>query len=480
MNTASTNLPIALAAATIAALGAASATAQCQGDLLYTTRVLEHSNQCSTPTSISEVRTNSLQIVQPKAGMPFHSASYMPRAGYDALLGDGDGDADFHEPNIFGAIDATLLPRSPGGALLPIDKTRVFFSVKQSFTDTYGNTMSQGDIGRIRAGGHIELFISAASIRNAFGIPAGFGIDVDAVAMGFRPGVLGGDLYLSFEELEVINIPPFGVTAITDGSILRIPAGAMSYAASPYDGAMTVTGTAANSGQIIADEANMDVATTNAGVRDASGALVTSIIDVDGLTIDPTGGFWQSPWTPNPVHHLWYCGQSLTGAAVVSTVGGGSIPSLNGRPLASAVMTTGQQVGLVTSSGVSSLAGLSVTNCGTSHLSLDTATPVFTGAGTLELDVGGSTSAWALITVGLGCNTAGCVDTGTPLPNPDYPALVAPNVFFFQPTGADGCGRLSLFFPGPLVTALAGQTLVFQTVDFAGAGHLSNAVKISF
>jgi len=468
--------PITLTLA--AALAAGSAVAQQTGGLFYTTGTLEQSNQCP-PGALADVRRNEIQWVEPNATASFSSKAWLPRVSSNVVLGDHDGDGNFDERQQFGGIDALVHPRDKNGARVRIDKTRLFFSPRSGEPTLFGPAFQPADIGRVLPGGFVERFLTAGQVHAAFGIPNNVAVDVDAAALHLTPN--GGSVYLSFEGAHAITVAGLGVVVVGDGAIVRIPPAAITWTLSPWDGAAIVDTVVPLSGQLVLAESQVDTRVANSGIRDAAGAAVTTIGDLDGLTLDPQGGTFQSPWINAPIPHLWFCGENLTGAGIVSTAGGGSIPALNGVPLGSPVATDGKQVGLYTTPSVGSLDGLAVSRGGVSHLSLDTADTTIPGPGALRLEIGGAPLPPTLM-LDLGCNLPSCIDPFVAALADDFPALYPLNFGPIVPV-VGGCGSFVLPVSPAMHLVLQGQTVEFQVWYFDPAAarlHISNPAKVTF
>lgn len=467
------NTLIVTALSTAACLAALPA----QNGLLFATRATETSKQCPALSAINRVDPNEVQYVVPLAGAPFTSKQFAPRVGYDVMIGDGDGDATYYEPALFRGIDALVTPVRTAGPMRPNARS-LWFSVIASTPCVAGGVFDPADIGRILPGGTLERFVSAATIRTAFGIPATVPLNVDAAAYHLPTG-----LYLSFEDTVTIMLAS-GPFTVTDGAIVRIPSAALALGVSPYDGALRLTGAAAGSGQVIATEAMIDAWAAASGIDNAGAAAVAAIDDTDGLELDPLGGVFSSPFAGVAVPNLWVAGSALTGGGVISSRLGGSIPVLNGVPLGNALgATSGAQVGLATVPSVQSLNGLALTVRDLCHFATETPTPRIVAPGPLTIEVGGVDAGVgaAFLFLAPGVVGAGGVDASLPFPSVCFPELYV-NVFLAAvPIGADGCGEWSLPINAALLGGLAGSRIGFQAWYFAGVGHhLSTPLAVQF
>ena len=341
-------------------------------------------------------------------------------------------------------------------------------------------------------------------IRAAFQIPASVNLDVDAVALSRSinaAGIVSLDIYLSFEGPTAVDIVPFGPLILRDGAIVCIPGPAVSgWGVSATDGAALVPlgSVLPGSGLLIARENDVDGWVANSGISDETGAPVTMIGDLDGLTLDPLGGSFQTSSTPFPIPNLIFCGDDptdlapglgLSGAGMVSTRSSGQIAQIGGVPmgLPAPLMTLGEHAGLVTLPRVGSLDGLAIARPRTSHFTMDTPTEQLFGAGTLSLELGGGSPAGpAIVLFGLGANAPCGFDPSTfPAPlNFDFPTVYPTVVFSVIPIGANGCGTQALPIPAAIHTALLGNALEFQAFQGPLGGspvpRVSNPIRIAF
>lgn len=490
-----------------AALGATSAAAQNNG-LLYTTAAPERSNQCGSTPALNRVMPNSIQYVEPVAGAPavypYRSKAFLPMLGSNMVGGDDDCDTQITNPNMFGAqIDAVLHPRNSFGVVIPADKSQCYFSPAGPFTDISGNTLTPGDVGRLLptlgGAGLVDHFVHEADLRAAFGVPAASIFNVDAVCMARSLMSTGGmDLYISLEDTTPIDVPAYGPTLVEDGAILYIPAPAIAWATGPDGEEFIPLGAIAPaSGWIAARESFVDMWVNNSQISDRTGAPVTQIGDLDGLTPDPMGPGWQSPWAPFRFPHLLFCGDDpsittpgvgLSGGGIVSTVANGSIGVVNARPMGEVfpLPTSGGQDGLVTSN-VRALNGLSITNAFRSHFSMDTEQGRLLAPGIINIEIGGGDAGGppAIVLWDLATNAPCGFDPGVfSLPNLDFSMLYPTSVFGSTLINPAGCSTVSLPIPAAVYFFLAGQALEWQAAQVmtstTGATHLTNPVRVEF
>ncbi len=300
----------------------AVATAPAQGfDFLYTTSQNETTLSGSGGTVLRNIHPNDIVGV-PAVQCLTMAEKWLPRQGIITMAGDEDGDDNYWQPGILGSIDA-LLTTGPAGTAMVNGRT-----VWYSPSVTLGNVVSggpglrPGDIGRIvRNGGldgKVQYFIRQEQICQALGLPITTPIDVDAAAFGNNQG-----LYLSLDS-DIVCTPCGGLTLLRDGDVFCIPPGSYTMTA-----AGTIGAVAANSAVRVYTEAQIDAFVVNALVTDRFGVCVTTAVDLEALDIDPfTPGTLTMPTcagTAIAVPTLLFTTETLTGGAILTTAGGGSI-----------------------------------------------------------------------------------------------------------------------------------------------------------
>ena len=455
----------------LALAGLIATTVQAQNALLYTPKHEETSQQCAGAPAHNQVRSNEVEYVRPTDSQPYESEQFAPLQSYTTAIGDHNGDGDYWAPYLFGrapavtgdpfpGIDALVRPRNQQGVCHESARS-IFISsaarVPHCLGAAFGWPVTPGDVFRVVPNGRAERFISEAQVRQAFGINDP--VNVDAACFYWHQEPNQGGIYLSFEDMEMSA----AVGAIQDGDLLWIPGAAIAWGVSPYDGCLVVQAVAANSGQIVRTEAQMDVLVANANVSDAVGAQVLQIVDLDGLTRDPQGGFVGG------VHpNMWFSGEGLHGCSVLTTVGGGQIAAAGGVSLgaAPAAATTGGHLKLLPTKGT--LDGLAVIN-NKCHLTLDTTMPLCPAGCFPAIEVGAGipgAPVWLLLDVAF--------DQCPPDPilaaygNCSYQELY-PFVGFLGPIviGADGCAVGTIALPG----GFAGLHVRAQAVSLDSAGN---------
>jgi hypothetical protein len=230
-------------------------------------------------------------------------------------FGDEDGDGNYTE-RVAGNLDALALV---SGAASP----PTIFDFWISFSDDVGpfgflpgTILRDGDVFRLLPGGGVAHFVTEAQLAVAMGTTVDFDVN------GFVVNPANGDLYWTMTTTVPVN----GI-ALEDGGIVRLPAS--GYTPRP-DG--TVLSVVPGAAQIALHEVHVNVFYFVAGMG--------TVGDLDGIALAPQGGTFQGPNGTLP--NFWFVGDSPTsGPTIVSTVGGGTIPVVNG-----VAMTGGLAFGL--------------------------------------------------------------------------------------------------------------------------------------
>jgi hypothetical protein len=365
-----------------------------------------------------------------------------------AILGDLDADGDFWELH-WGDIDALGLRRF---AAIPSAMTTGHFVF--STQEHWGGAMTGwlSDAGGARAGSlfslrrqpggtdyRVEFFLREWLILDALGhlggLDDGNGVDVDAFTQDSS-----GNVFLSFRHTELVNGVP-----LDPAGVVCLPAGKLS-----YDTAGNVVAVYSHGAVIVLDRARVDACVVSAGLTTASGLPITSVGNLQALSIDPHGnGFAPVHTVPGlgPLAPALLFNGSELGATVLSTADGGRIARLNGQ-LLGAVPISGTVLGLdaATTSKSHDLNGLMVRDIGVRQICVDVtdAEVDLTTADRVEFVVGNlSPLSPVLLFFRLGPTQPGA-DAGSQLA---WPAWSYPDVFvapFHRVLGvvSDGRGRV--------------------------------------
>lgn len=318
------------------------------GDLLFTTSQPERTLSGSGGTVLHDLHPNEIVGLQ-TFPCPSRAEKWSPRSCFHTMAGDEDGDGDYWEPGLMGAIDALLITTNAAGTAGTTNQRRVWYSpsVPLGTVVSGGPGLRPGDIGRIvrnAAGdGRVEHFIRREHINLALGLPLTTPIDVDAAAFGPNHG-----LFLSLDA-DVMASPCGGPVLLRDGDVFCLPISAIT-----WSGSGTVAGVLPSSAVVVYTEAQMDLFVANAQVTDRFGTCVTQVVDVEALEID-----WQNPGTTMVpgctgtavfVPNFLFTAETLTGGAVLTTAFGGQIHNNGCMPLGRSCgfgPTLGNQIGLL-------------------------------------------------------------------------------------------------------------------------------------
>jgi len=249
---------------------------------------------------------------------------WAPRTCYHTMAGDEDGDGQWWEPGIFGTIDALMegVATTPAAGLA--NARTVFFSPSVAMgTNVSGAPgLRPGDVGRIIRDvsfndGQVEHFMRQEQFNQALGLPLNTPIDIDAIA--FAPGF---GVFFSLDQ-DTPALLTCGPTFVQDGAILCVPDFAITYT---WD--FRVASVWPNSAQVVYTEAQVDAMVVGAGITNRFGNCIPNAIDTEALEIDWNGAIQVI--TPCSgavlqVPDLIFTTETMTGAGVCTTAGGGTI-----------------------------------------------------------------------------------------------------------------------------------------------------------
>ncbi len=302
--------------------------------------------------------TDKAMIVTPTPAGSYSARTFLSVDAQWAFLGDIDQDSsgtqvDTSSRGPGGDIDAIMVKRVPAPTGFGVRD--LFFSYENSGGSTSADLPSgfeDGDVFRFAAQGQVEVFVSEALMLTAFGQSSTSDIDIDAICQSDA-----GDLFVSVDLTENVN----GVSA-DDGAIIYIPATAIT-----YDSNGDVVSFAPGAASVIATESDVIQMALDSGFKSSVGGDVTSSFELSGLDIDPNGGTWNPPGNPSlTLPNLLFTWSDFSNdGAILSTASNGtslgSIPVINGVPMASTVATFGTQLGLLPdSTGLQGLGGLAL------------------------------------------------------------------------------------------------------------------------
>jgi len=409
------------------------------------------------PGGLSGTALGSLadhEIAQLRPGLASSAVKVHARAEFECLLGDEDLDGDYWD-DPFGDIDAIGVRRhGPKIGRLPIDRLLISSqdAVLGGFdplsTDLTGAV--DGTIYAVRRGAdgspQVDRFLTEAQIVHAIGQHDAFvsdGVDVDAFAQDAT-----GNIFLSFRHDEQVN-----GTLLHDDGVICLPESGLGYSTT-----LNVKSVVNGSAVIVLDRTRVNALVANAMLTSGSGNPIASLIDLQALEIDPSGGSFV-PLQPIPgqpgAPNLFFAGQAI-GPTVLTTADGGRIATLNGTPLGTQLLS-GSALGLdpALSSGTSAdLNGLLVLSAQPAPLCLD----VEQGQVDLHAPGGPPPLRWRLGNAPPFAPLLLMVDVVLPGVGGSAPSQAAPysafypDVFalapvFVWPVRADASGRLAVDLP---------------------------------
>ncbi|HEX5053882.1 MAG TPA: hypothetical protein VFZ65_19040 [Planctomycetota bacterium] len=355
----------------VAAALAATASAQGNHALLFTTSGTEQTRSGSAGTYLSNVDHYSIDTVTPVAALTHSAEKFLSNWSYQTLAGDSNGpDGVVTEHPIMGGVDAVLsLPyewndatHTAGPRTAPVTPNDTYISpVADVGTNVSGgNGLRKSDCGRFvrnaAGNGQVEYFITAEQIIASLGLhdpatglaltPQDFNLDAIAVSANL-------DIFLSFDEDLAVRLWQGGALhnfVLQDGAIACIPQTAWTPNANGEVGSVV-----SRHGIIAFDEVSVDLLVAHSNAADNTGVNPTTIGDTEGLAIDiDNGGTFPVYWGNGQAGQLFdlanllVSGTTLTGAGVISTFGGGTIAVVNGCALAASAPTPtyGRRMGL--------------------------------------------------------------------------------------------------------------------------------------
>ena len=309
-----------LAAATLAA-----AVVGQNNDLLVTYSQNEQTFSGSGGTVLRFLKPNEIAQVERTISpcVAVVAEKWAPLTCFHTMAGDENGDTDFWNPALFGRIDALCvgLPMSP--VISTTSARTVFWSVSAPM----GNAISTqpfrpGDVARIVrtpafVEGQVEYFMRREQFNAALGLPLTTPIDVDAIAWSPNYGV-----YFSL-DIDTPGNGACGPAFYLDGDVLCVPAAAITWTPDMRVGAVLPA-----SVYRIYTEAQMDAFVLAAQVTNRFGTCLSAALDTESLEIDwtTTGTSIVTCFgTPLAVPDFLFTTETMTGASLLTTAGGGQI-----------------------------------------------------------------------------------------------------------------------------------------------------------
>jgi hypothetical protein len=317
-------------------------------DLLLTFSQPEQSLSGSAGTVLQTLFPNEIAHIERLISPCTPSAEkWAPRTCFHVMAGDEDNDGDYWNPNLFGTIDALCVGLSPSPVIGATSARTVFWSVTAPMGNTYSaSPFRPGDVARIVRGpggfeGQVEYFMRREEFNLALGLPLLAPIDVDAIAWSPSHGV-----FFSLDA-DVPALTACGPMLVRDGDVVCVPPWAITWTSD-----FRVAAVLPSAAQVVLTEAQIDAMVTAAGVTDRFGACIPNALDLESLDIDWSTTGSSIPGcmgTPIVVPDFVFSAETMTGASLLTTAGGGAIwtglCAPTGTPCGSG-MTLGPQVGI--------------------------------------------------------------------------------------------------------------------------------------
>ena len=454
---------------------AAAAVAQ-GGDFLVTYSQPQQTLSGSGGTVLAQIRPNEVAQLDWLTGpcSNLSAEKWAPRTLFHTMAGDENGDGTHFNPTLFGPIDALVATFNTAGGGLDNQRT-VFWSPSVAMGSNVSGVPSlrPGDVGRIvRSGGldgQVEYFMRQEQFNQALGLPLTTPIDVDAIAFSPQFGV-----FFSLDQ-DVIANTVCGPVSIRDGAVIGIAQSSLTYTAD-----LRIATVLPGSAIQVYSELQIDAMVFNAQITDRFGACVPLATDLEALDLDfagavvPVSGCASQP--PIFVPNLIFTTETLTGAGVLNTAGGGSIHVGTCTPLGRSCgsgPTLGMQMGIQPVSG--NIGAPSYVNALCSVRSnryvlepqqhVLNVFPLGAPFGSTMIDIG-SPFFFNFIFIELVSPFVPASIPGFPLPQ-FFPDIYIPSInFYLTATAPGGFGS----FPMPAIPPLFTGKVLFQGVVLTTAG----------
>ncbi len=330
------NMQIRIVTATLALFVATTAAAQTPPDAYHIAfsvsggAVANYPTPLTNPVNPAIAFTNqTIALVDPSSTATNTAYAISDTATWAAWLGDSDGDGNYAESIIL-SVDAIDLP---AGSRNP----PTIFDFLVSFQNDIGSTgalngvlVRDGDVVRLRPGGGVTPFMTETQFISAIGNLAPTTFDIDAFAID--PAT--DDIYFSVDADTLVA----GFTLRRDGDLYVIRSSNYTLGANG-----SVTSVVPGSAQVALAESAVNARFTAAG-------LTGGLLDLKAIEIDPRGGTFTSSAGVCP--NLLFCGDNTAhGATIVSTVGGGTVFSLQGDNNQQIVFNNPLRLGILNNPG---------------------------------------------------------------------------------------------------------------------------------
>ncbi len=299
---------------------AATVAAQAPPDLLLTFSQPELSLSGSGGTVLQQLRTNEIHHLKASTACPNSTEKWLARTCSHTMAGDENGDGVYYNPAIFGRIDAVLATTTAAGTANANQRT-VFWSVEAPMGGFVSATpFRPGDVARIvrnaLGDGQVEHFMRQEQFNITLGLPPATPIDVDAVAFGPNYGV-----FFSLDT-DVVANTACGPMLVRDGDVICVPAATLTYTPD-----LRIAGVLPMTAVVVHPEAQMDLFVASATVANRFGACIPNAIDTESIEIDmfAPSTTWTGCGLVLPLPALVFSTETMTGASLLTTFGGGQI-----------------------------------------------------------------------------------------------------------------------------------------------------------
>lgn len=301
----------------------AGATAQVPGALLTFS---QPENTISTGGGPLQVlHPNEIVFLPLPSGCPNGPTigKWSPRTCMHVMAGDENGDGQYWNPSLFGAIDALQVgwglssQTSSIGKVAPTPRM-IYWSPSAAMGTVIsgsGQQLRPGDVGRINVNGSVDILMSQEQFNTALGLPTTTPIDVDAFA--YEPGI---GIYFSLDQDLVGNLACTPGLWVQDGDLVAIPDAVINYVGI---GDYRIASVPTSSAHVVLTEALLNWHVANSGLTDNTGALVTVAGDLESLEIyhgpgSVVGAINVCGSVPIPT--FWFTTETMTGGSVASTI----------------------------------------------------------------------------------------------------------------------------------------------------------------
>ncbi|MBL8754540.1 MAG: hypothetical protein JNK15_14645 [Planctomycetes bacterium] len=300
----------------------AGATAQVPGALLT----------FSQPENTVSTAGGPLQVLHPNeiAFMPLPPGcpngptigKWSPRTCLHVMAGDENGDGQYWNPSLFGAIDALQVGwgffwQTNSTAKVEPNPRAIYWSPSAAMGTVVSGSgqLRPGDVGRIHVNGTVDILMSMEQFKQALGLTGSEVIDIDAFA--YEPGI---GIYFSLDQDIVGNLACTPGLWVQDGDLVAIPDAVITWVGF---GDYRVQSVPLNCAHVVLPEAILNWHVANSGLTDNTGAPITIAGDLESLEIFHGPG--SSVGATNvcgtvPVPTFWFTTETMTGGSVASTI----------------------------------------------------------------------------------------------------------------------------------------------------------------